>query len=121
MSNILDDDFEFPIEADNAQMAARRLIKISRNTYNQMVRAFNLGSKIFWENNKDADPQSIASYLGTNAAEVFQLHHKLGTLISEINPSDIEKGLGRVGNFTVNEDGTVSVHNDSSSESEPNT
>ena len=74
-----------------------------------MVSAFNDGSVFFWTNS-EATPQEIADELGTDAKEVFELHGKLGTLLSEIDPSAIASGLAVVGSFTYNEDGTITIN-----------
>ena len=92
-----------------AKMAANRLINQARNAYQQMVQAFNQGSRMFWANGMGASSIDIAAELGTDAKEVFELHHKLGLLIASIKPEAISEGVGLVGNFTMNEDGTVTV------------
>lgn len=91
------------------KMAAERLLRMTKNTFEQMVMAFNEGSMLFWGNRMGATPEAIALELGTDAAEVFALHGKLGALISEVKPEAIAGGLSVVGNFTMNEDGTVSI------------
>jgi len=94
---------------DPAKIAAADLIKITTQTYNQMVRAFNRGAEIFWANGMGATPENIAAELGTDAKEVFELHYKLGQLIATVKPEAIAQGSSLVGNFTMNEDGTVTV------------
>ena len=94
---------------DPAKIAAADLIKITTQTYNQMVRAFNRGAEIFWTNGMGATPSEIAAELGTDAKEVFELHYKLGQLIATVKPEAIAQGSSLVGNFTMNEDGTVTV------------
>ena len=76
-----------------------------------MVNSFNQGSEIFWDNRNGALPSDIASELGNNAKEVFELHYKLGQLLATVNPNSIAKGVDLVGNFTINEDGTVTINN----------
>ena len=95
--------------APPAKMVANRLINQARNTYQQMVQAFNQGSKMFWANGMGASSVDIAAELGTDAKEVFELHHKLGLLIASIKPEAISEGVSLVGDFTMNEDGTVTV------------
>jgi hypothetical protein len=56
-----------------------------------------------------ATPEEIAEELGTDAKEVFYLHARLGELIALVKPEAIAEGLGVVGDFTMNEDGTVTV------------
>jgi hypothetical protein len=105
--SILDGEVDSRPPAD--KMAAERLIRMTKNTFEQMVMSFNEGSMLFWNNRMGATPEDIAEELGANAAEVFALHGKLGTLIAEVKPEKITEGLSVVGNFTMNEDGTVTV------------
>lgn len=92
-----------------AKMAAENLVNMTTQTYNQMVGAFNIGAEIFWTNGMGATPSEIAVELGTDAKEVFELHYKLGQLIATVKPEAIAQGSSLVGNFTMNEDGTVTV------------
>jgi hypothetical protein len=92
-----------------AEIAAQRLVHITKQTYNQMVIAFNQGSEIFWNNGNGATPEQIAIKLGTNAKEIFELHYMLGQLISNIKPESIQEGVSLIGQFTMNEDGTVTI------------
>jgi len=84
-------------------------IKVTaRQTFQSMVNAFNMGSRTFWSNPR-ATPSEIAQALGTDAKEVFELHYALGQLIANIKPESISSGLGLIGQFTMNEDGTVTI------------
>lgn len=104
---ILDNDGQNnPVPPQN--IAADRLKGLTRSTFQHMVMAFNLGSQIFWRNN-GASSSDIAGALGTDAREVFELHYKLGQLIASVKPEAISQGLSVIGNFTMNEDGTVTV------------
>lgn len=80
----------------------------AKNVYNNMLSVFNRGSKMFWDN-PNATPQQIASALGNDAKELFELHYKLGQLISTVDQSAILPGTSVIGQFTMNEDGTVTV------------
>jgi hypothetical protein len=106
--SILDSN-NIPNPVPPAKMAANRLINMTRQTYNQMVQSFNQGSQVFWANNMGVSPAEIASELGTDAKEVFELHYKLGQLIATVKPEAIVEGASLVGNFTMNEDGTVTI------------
>ena len=92
-----------------AAQAAERLLRMTKNTYDQMVMAFNEGSQIFWNNRMGATPEEVAAALGTDASEIFALHSQLGQLIAAVKPEAIVEGLAVVGEFTMNEDGTVTV------------
>jgi hypothetical protein len=97
------------LRPDPAKRAARDLLRQTQHTFEMMSNAFNEGARRFWQNNDSATPEQIALELGTDAVEVFQLHAKLGALLAEVNPESVQHGLEVVGNFTMNEDGTVTV------------
>jgi hypothetical protein len=80
------------------------------NIYNNMVNVFNRGSKMFWDN-PNATPEQIAASLGPDAKQLFQLHYQLGQLISSVDPLAIYPGSSVIGQFTMNEDGTVTILN----------
>lgn len=107
MSILDNNDVPNPVPA--ARLAANRLINMTRQTYQQMVQSFNQGSMVFWANGAGASPSEIAAELGTNAKEVFELHYKLGELIATVKPEAIQEGSSLVGDFTMNEDGTVTI------------
>lgn len=100
---------DVPNPVPPARMAANRLINMTRQTYEQMVQSFNQGAQIFWQNSTGATPSEIAAELGTDAKEVFELHYKLGQLIATVKPQAIAEGASLVGNFTMNEDGTITI------------
>jgi len=87
---------------------ANRLRNQTRLIFNTISQAFNDGSETFW-NNPNASPQEIAEALGADAKEIFELHYKLGQLIGSVKPDSISQGLNLIGNFTMNEDGTVTI------------
>ncbi len=93
---------------DPAQTIANNLKNSTKQTFVMMKNAFNAGSINFW-NNPKATPTQIAAALGTDAKEVFELHYALGQLIGSIKPESIELGLSKIGQFTMNEDGTVTI------------
>lgn len=106
--SVLDKDL-----SDNRPPAAERtamdLLRTTKQTFEFMTMAFNRGAQQFWNNNDGASPQEIADALGTDAAEMFQLHAKLGQLLGEVKPDSIVEGLSYVGTIVYNEDGTVQV------------
>jgi hypothetical protein len=107
--SILDNNNPIVPQIPKEKMAANRLIQMTRQTYQQMVQAFNQGAKTFWANGMGASPAEIAAELGNDAKEVFELHSKLGQLIASVKPEAIAEGTSLVGNFTMNEDGTVTI------------
>ena len=94
---------------DPAKQAAIDLLRQAQHTFRMMSNNFNEGARKFWQNNDGATPEQIATELGTDAAEVFQLHAKLGALLSEVDPASVQHGLEVVGNFTINKDGTITI------------
>lgn len=97
-------------EQPSAKNTADKLVAQTRNSYQQMVAVFNFGTQMFWNNKFGFSPQEIANELGTNAKEVFELHYKLGQLLASIKPEDIAESLSLIGQFTMNDDGTVTIN-----------
>lgn len=91
-----------------AEMVAKQMVRDAKSLYDGLVGTFNEGAKKFWQNPR-ATPQEIAAALGTDAKEVFELHAKVGAFIASINPEAVAPGLAVVGQFSYNEDGTVTV------------
>lgn len=115
---ILDNSINNNQQINQSKVAARQLIMQARNLYNQLVNTFNNGAKTFWTNPR-ATPEEIAMELGTDAAELFKLHGKIGSLLSEIDLSAIVDGLNVVGEFEYNEDGTIKIIRENSEEIVP--
>jgi ABC-type Fe3+-citrate transport system substrate-binding protein len=107
--SILDNNRPDRVETPKAKIAANLLIRMTKQTYQQMVQSFNQGAQIFWKNGMGATPSEIAAELGEDAKEVFELHHKLGQLIATVKPEAIAEGVDLVGNFIINEDSTVTI------------
>jgi hypothetical protein len=97
-----------PQQVPTAERVANQIVNQTRMTFQQLVSVYNEGARSFWANPR-ATPQEVAAALGTNAAEVFNLHAKIGTLLAEVKPDAITAGQAVVGQFTVNADGTVTV------------
>lgn len=105
--SVLGRDHRYSPPAD--EEVARRIKQDAANTFEMMVRTFNEGAETFWRNRRGLTPQQIADQLGTDAAEVFDLHYRLGQLISQVDPNSIAHGLSLIGTVVVNEDGTITV------------
>lgn len=103
--SILDDSQ--PVINDS-ELIANNIKGSAKNLFQMMVNNFNSGAKNFWDN-PTATPTEIALALGTDAKEVFELHYALGQLIGSVKPEAISEGLALIGQFTMNEDGTVTV------------
>lgn len=95
-------------QVDPAARVAAQLKQQARNTFQQLVGVFNQGAQAFWKNPR-VKPSEVAAALGADAKEVFELHGKIGALLAEIKPDAIAQGLAAVGQFTYNEDGTVTA------------
>jgi len=93
---------------NNVELIANNIKGSAKNLFQMMVNNFNSGAKNFW-NNPQATPTQIAEALGTDAREVFELHYALGQLINSIKPESIQQGWDVIGQFTMNEDGTVTI------------
>ena len=94
-----------------ADQVSNRIKNQTKQTFQNMVNSFNEGSKTFWQNPRGLTPTQIAEALGTDAKEVFELHYALGQLIDSIKPDSIQEGWAAIGQFTMNEDGTVTILN----------
>ena len=74
-----------------------------------MVASFNESARFFWSHPDGISPQEIADALGASAVEVFTLHAKLGQLLASVEESSVQPAAGVVGEFTYNDDGTVTI------------
>ena len=95
-------------EIPQATRVANMLKQQTRNTYQQLVQAFNQGAQTFWRNPR-VSPAEVAAALGTDGKEVFELHGKIGALLATVNPAAIAPGASAVGEFSYNNDGSVTV------------
>lgn len=107
-------------QLSNAEIIANTLKVATVQTFQMMVNSFNSGAKTFWDN-PQASPSEIAQELGTDAKEVFQLHYMLGQLIGSVKPEAISEGWSLVGQFTMNDDGTVTISTPATTTPEPTT
>ena len=64
------------------------------------------GFLLLWYNDKST-PQDILDQFGTNALELFKMHQSIRAFIRTLDPTYI--GLVPPYNFTINQDGTVTV------------
>lgn len=95
-------------QEDNAVVVARDVLRVFKELYNHMLEKYRHGTNLYWRNSK-ATPQEIADVFGTDAVEVFQNHYALGQLLASLNPEEVAEINQAVGNFTMNEDGTVTI------------
>lgn len=106
---VLDNNQPVPNPIPVSVRAANHLRQITRQTFQNMVDSFNNGATLFWNNPNQASAQDIANALGSDAKEIFELHGKLGSLLASVKPESIAEGLSVVGQFTINNDGTITV------------
>ncbi|NDF13422.1 MAG: hypothetical protein EB060_11500 [Proteobacteria bacterium] len=96
-------------EITPAIRTAAQIKQNARATYQAMMNAFEQNARLFWKN-PQSRPSDLSAALGTDAAEVFALHAKLGSILEEVKPGCTADALKLVGNFTVNSDGTVTIN-----------
>ncbi len=99
-------DGEFDV--NEAALVARNIANQVDSSYRQIVTMYETGLRRFWQNPK-ATPQEIADQLGVRAAKVFSLHGALYQLIKTANPQEALTELSSVGDFTANEDGSITI------------
>lgn len=97
------------LAVDPAVETANQLKEHLKQTYRYVVAAFTEGAELFWKNPQGVPAQDIAAALGTAGQEVFALHWQLGQFIAAIKPEAVQPGLSVVGEFSYNEDGSVTV------------
>ena len=93
---------------DEAKIVADSLISEAIGLYNHMNETYTNGTYRFWKHPLLA-PQEIANGLGSKGKELFLLHYQLGQLLNSIKPGSIDSANSVISNFTMNEDGTVTV------------
>lgn len=91
-----------------AQKAAALIKRKARVLFHTVKQAYEGNAKDFWQN-REASPQEIAEALGPDGAELFALHGRLGRLLEELVPGSTAEGMKVVGQFHINDDGTVEV------------
>lgn len=97
------------INPESPEYIANNLKDSAARTYQLILMMYKEGIEKFW-NNPSASPTQICDALGNDAKEVFELHYKLGQFISNIKPEDINNINNSIGNFTINNDGTVTIN-----------
>lgn len=104
--SILNSDIE--IQKTIPECVADNLKNLTRQTFQNIIISFNDATNSFW-NNPLASPKDIAEKLGPDAKEMFLLHYALGQFINSIKPGSIDSALSLIKQFTLNEDGTVTI------------
>jgi len=93
---------------DEARATAENLISEALGLYNHMISVYQDGTNKFWKH-PTLSSQQIADKLGNRGKELFLLHYQLGQLLNTVNPGCVDGVNSNIGNFTLNEDGTVTV------------
>lgn len=101
-------DLDYMPQVEEANQAAQNIISQLQGIFIRNKRAFEYTSETFWAN-PNVTPQQIADVLGENASGIFALHAKLGELLAMVDPTSVSHGLSFVGEFTTNEDGTITI------------
>jgi hypothetical protein len=96
-------------EPSHQKMAADSIKETAFITNKRLVRLFADGINLVW-NNPKATPQQVCDELGTDAKEVFELHAALGQFLDSNSPNDLSELKSRIGSYTLNSDGTVTVN-----------
>lgn len=96
------------LDTTPAAAIADAMRRDARDTFALLERIFTNGARNFWQN-ADATPQEIAAALGTSGVELFQLHWKIGELLASIKAEAIADGMAVVGQYTLGDDGTVTI------------
>lgn len=91
-----------------AKILADNLISEAVGLYNHLNGTYTDSTFKFWKN-PELSPQQIADALGTNGKELFLLHYQIGQLLENIAPGSLSEVNSQIGNFTLNEDGTITV------------
>jgi hypothetical protein len=104
--NILNQQINQP--KPDIQMVKNRLLRQTKNAYDQLLSAYNNGASMFW-NNPNYSPAEICGAFGTDAVELFSLHSKIGALLEEITPGSTAEAHAMMLPFTINEDGSVTI------------
>lgn len=90
---------------------AKELLTDAHTIYNQMLDMYNSSTQRFWNNRyyQECSPSGISEALGNNAKELFILHYQLGQFLNSIKPGCVDATNTMIGNFTLNDDGTVTI------------
>ena len=75
----------------------------------RLLRVFAEGVNTMWSH-PHVSAQQVCDELGTDAKEVFELHSALGQFLEANSPDDISGIKSKIGSYTVNSDGTVTIN-----------
>ena len=85
----------------------KQVARKSYETFQAMVGNYSEIKRMMWQNQQGLTPQQAFDALGTNAAELFQLSSVLVQAVNSVKPNTLDPAQPY--EFTVNEDGTVTV------------
>lgn len=103
--SILDKEIQ---QDNNAVLVSADILRVFKSLFNHMIDEYRHATNLFWRNSK-ATPQEIVNVFGEDAGEVFQKHYALGQLLSSLDAEQVNEINQVIGNFTQNEDGTVTI------------
>lgn len=96
-----------------AQKQERTKVRIARKsyeTYQGLIGSYTDIREMVWNNQQGLTPQQVFDALGTDAAEMFQLSGLLVQTVNAVKPDTLS--AAQPYEFTVNDDGTVTVGNE---------
>lgn len=99
-----------------AQLTATRITNDIRRAYNQMIQVFNTSSRLIW-NNTQASPEEMFTAFGTDAAQLFVMSGAIITLANTVAGVSLPSPVPPNYSFTINNDGSVTLSQTSSSSS----
>lgn len=96
-------------QPSHEKIAADTIKETSFIINKRLVRVFAEGINTLW-NHPHVSPQQVCDELGTDAKEVFELHSALGEFLEANSPNDISEIKSKIGSYTLNSDGTVTIN-----------
>lgn len=108
-----------PTTLTDAQKLALKIIQDSRRAFSQMKLTFNSSINTLW-NSSNATPQEILDALasqGGSAAELFALSNAMVDMMNTFAAANITEIVPAKYTYTINQDGTVTLTEVSSSSS----
>lgn len=93
----------------SVEKVANNLINKVQVDYHYVVNSYEESLKRFWKNPLGYTPQEVATALGEDGGELFQMHGHLYNFIKNVNPSAELTEVATLGTFTIDGDGNITV------------
>lgn len=94
--------------ADNIQKIADAVKNHNDRTLKVLADSFNHSVNLFWKN-PAAPANDIATALNTDCKKVLEDQAKLGQFLNGSVPDQVKNSLESIGQYTPNEDGSVTI------------